>query len=159
MIDLMKTMKQWNNETISRPGFTLLEILLVVAIIGILAGVGVPVYQSFQVKNDVTVAQNIIAQTARRAQVLAQAVDSDTTWGVYIQVGSITLFQGADYATRDTSYDEFFDIANSITPSGINEIVFSKLDGEPNNTGNIILTSVNDNVKSLNINSKGIIEY
>ncbi|MBN2016228.1 prepilin-type N-terminal cleavage/methylation domain-containing protein [Candidatus Dojkabacteria bacterium] len=143
----------------NQKGFTILEMLLVVAAISVLAGLSIPVYQSFQVKNDVDVSANIVAQSLRRAQVLSQSVDGDSTWGVYIQSGSITIFKGTDYAGRDSSFDEVFDMSTTITPSGITEIVFSKVSGEPGSSGDIILTTSTNQVRTLNINEKGMMEY
>ena len=140
-------------------GFTLLEVLLVVAFIGVLFGIGAPVYQSFQNRNDLDIAANTIAQTLRRAQVLSQAVDGDTTWGAYVASGSITLYKGGSYASRDTSYDEVFDMPTSITSSGISEVTFNKLAGVPQTTGTITLTSANNDVRTITINEKGTINY
>lgn len=140
-------------------GFTLLEVLLSIAIIGILAGISMPIYQSFQVKNDLDVAVNTIVQTLRRAQLLSQAVDGDSSWGVYMQNGSITLFQGADYSSHDSNFDEVFDVPTSITFSGIQEIVFTKFSGEPQTTGIITLNSSTNETRTITINEKGMVSY
>src|SRR3989338_10957347 len=89
-------------------GFTLIEVLLSITAIAIIAGISIPVYQSFKNRNDLDIAATVFAQTARRAQVLAQAADGDTSWGARAQSGSITLFKGGSYATRDASYDETY---------------------------------------------------
>ncbi len=146
-------------KTKHQKGFTLLEILLSVALIALLSGLSVPVYQSFQVKNDLDIASNTIAQSARRAQVLAQAVDGDTTWGVHIQSGSITIFKGGSYAGRDTNYDEDFEMPTSITPSGLQEVIFSKLYGEPQATGTVTLTTSTNETANLILNEKGMVNY
>lgn len=143
----------------SRAGFTLIEMLLSVAIIGIIAGISVPVYQSFQVRNNLDIATVSTAQSLRRAQVLAQAVDDDTTWGVKVQLGNFTVFKGTSYAVRDTAFDELFDVPNNITPSGINEVVFDKFTGLPQTTGTITLTSNANETRTITINSKGMVAY
>ena len=138
-------------------GFTLLEVLLVIASITLIAGIGMPVYQSFQVKNDLDVATNTIAQSLHRAQLLAEANDGDTNWGVGIVGGSIVVFKGASYAGRDSAYDEIFSVPTSITPSGLSEIVFAKFTGLPQSTGTTTLTSTTNEVRTLNINSRGTV--
>jgi prepilin-type N-terminal cleavage/methylation domain-containing protein len=140
-------------------GFTLLEVLLSVAAIAIIAGISVPLYQSFQNRNDLDIAAVSTAQTLHRAQALAQAVDGDTSWGVNIQSGSITLFKGTSYAARDTAYDEVFDVPTSIAPSGISEIIFAKFTGLPQITGTITFTSNNNETRNITINAKGMVGY
>ena len=140
-------------------GFTLLEVLLSLAAIAVISGIAVPVYQSFQMRNDLDIATVEIAQSLRRAQTLAQAVDGDISWGIKIQSGSITLFKGANYAARDTAFDELFDLPANITPSGISEIVFTKFTGLPQTTGTATLTSNNNETRTITINSKGMVNY
>ena len=140
-------------------GFTLIEILLVVAIVGILFAAAIPMYRSFQVRNDLDITTSQTIQSLHRAQILAQAMDGDSTWGVKIQSGSVVLFQGSDYATRNTTHDEIFNIPVNITLSGISEIVFSKSDGAPSPTGIITLTTDTNNIRTITINGKGMLEY
>lgn len=140
-------------------GFTLLEVLLSIALVAVLAGMSIPIYQSFQNKNDLDIAAAAAVQSLRRAQVLARAVDGDTSWGVRLQSGSVVLFKGTSWAGRDSNYDEVFEISSSLALSGLSEIVFSKFSGTPQVTGNITLTSVNNDARTITINSKGTIGY
>ncbi|MCX6714011.1 MAG: hypothetical protein NTV48_02810, partial [Candidatus Vogelbacteria bacterium] len=89
-------------------GFSLIEVLLVVSSIAILAGISIPIYQSFQTRNDLDIAVTTIAQSMRRAQVLAQASAGDISYGVRVQTGSITIFKGINYSGRDINFDELF---------------------------------------------------
>ena len=140
-------------------GFTLIELLLSIAVIILIAGMSAPVYQSFQVRNDLDIATVATAQSLRRAQILSQAVDGDTSWGVKVQTGSSVLFKGANYATRDTVYDEIFDVPESIAPSDVSEIVFTKFTGLPQTTGTIIYTSNANETRTITINVEGTISY
>lgn len=139
-------------------GFTLLELLLSVAIISLLAGLSLPVYRTLLSKNDLDIAAVTIAQSARRAQVLSQAVDGDTSWGVKVQTGSIVIFKGASYAARDINFDETFDVPTSIGVSGTGEYVFAKMTGLPQSTGTVTLTSESD-TRTVSINAKGMVSY
>lgn len=147
-------MKQKNKK-----GFTLVEILLVVGLIALISGISIPVYQSFQVKNDLDVAINNTAQTLRRAQIFSQAVNGDSVWGVKVQSGSMVFFKGTSYATRDANYDEIFDMPTNISISGLSEIIFSKLTGFPTATGTLTLTTINNDSGQITINEKGTIAY
>ncbi|MBI5356233.1 type II secretion system protein [Candidatus Collierbacteria bacterium] len=139
-------------------GFTLLELLLSVAIISLLAGLSLPVYRTLLSKNDLDIAAVTIAQSVRRAQVLSQAVDGDINWGVKIQSGSIVVFKGASYAARDINFDETFDVPTTIGVSGATEIVFAKFTGLPQTTGTVSLSS-ETNSRSVTINEKGMVSY
>jgi len=143
----------------SNKGFTLLEMLLAVALLSIITGIGVPVYQSFQARNDLDVAEAAVVQTLHRAQTLAQASDGDTSWGMYATTSSIILFKGASYASRDSGFDEVFNTVGSITPSGVSEIVFTKFSGLPEATGTITLTSNIGEVRNIIVNSQGMVSY
>jgi len=142
-----------------RHGFSLLEILLSVALISMIAGLSVPIYNSFQTRNNLDIATETFVQTARRAISLAQASEGDSTWGVYAETGSIVLFKGSSFASRSNGFDESFYVTDVITPSGDTEFVFSKLTGFPNISGSIIFTSINNDTKTVTINSKGTISY
>lgn len=133
--------------------------MLVVATIAVLAAISVPVYSTLQIKNDLDVVTNTTLQTLRRAQTLSQAVDGDSIWGVKLQSNDITLFKGASYALRDTDFDEVYTLSGNITPSEVSEVVFSKLLGNPNTTGTLTLTSSNNDVQNITLNSKGFLDY
>lgn len=140
-------------------GFTFLEILLSIAILSLLATISLPIYQSLQTRNDLDIATVGIVQTLRRAQILAQSVDGDMSWGVQMQAGDFTLFKGDSYATRDQNFDEIFEMPQHIISTGISEIVFSKFTGLPFSTGAIILTSNNNETRNIILNTKGVISY
>jgi len=139
-------------------GFTLIEVVLSIAIIVVIFGIAAPVYQDYQIRNGVDISVNTIAENLRRAQILSMAVDGDSNWGVNILNNEITLFRGVNFATRDVIFDEVSEILPVISHSGLNEIVFSKLNGLPNTTG-VINLSTSSNVRTISINEKGILTY
>lgn len=137
-------------------GFTLLELLLSMALISILVGMTMTVYYATQVKNGLDIAASTLTQGLRRAQALAQNGDSDSSWGVYINAGSITLFKGSTYATRDTTMDETATYASNITASGTKEIDFTKFTGDPTSTATFTLSTSAD-TKTITVNAKGMV--
>jgi prepilin-type N-terminal cleavage/methylation domain-containing protein len=140
-------------------GFTLIEILLSIACLAIIASISIPVYQSFQNRNDLNIAANTVAQSLRRAQILAQAAEGDTSAGVKIETTGITIFRGPSFLLRDSDLDEFITMSASITTQGLDEIVFSKFAGLPGTTGSIILNSNINETKTITINEKGMVSY
>jgi len=139
-------------------GFTLIEVLLSVAIIGLLVGLSLPVYLSFQNRNDVDIATQTIAETLRRGCAYSRAVQADSQWGVAILPTAITLFKGSSYASRDTTADETVTLPAVATVSGLTEVVFGKLSGTPTATGTITLTSP-ATTRSISLNAKGMVDY
>ena len=140
-------------------GFTLPEMLLSVALLTIIGGMIIPSYHTFLVRNDLDIAAITLAHNLRQAQSLSQSADGDMTWGVHVGVGSILVYKGVSYISRDTSFDENTQIPKSIVPTGINEINFSKVTGLPNATGTFTLTSQVNEERTITINEKGMVDY
>lgn len=140
-------------------GFSLIEMVLSFALIGIIVGVSIPIFQSFQFKSDLDVAIDDAAQRFRRAQALSQLGKGDATWGVHMEVGSIVVFQGTSFAARDANLDEVTALARGITPSGMTDIVFDKLTGLPQSTGVFTFTTSDGQERFLTINDQGTILY
>jgi len=140
-------------------GFTLVELLLSVVIISMLVGASLPVYESFARRNDLDLTAQNLAQTIRRAETYARAVNGDSAWGIEVQTSTITLFQGTVFASRNTAYDEAIAIPASIVPSGLAEIQFTKFSATPNTTGAITLTSTTNDARTVTINAKGVVTY
>lgn len=143
----------------TQAGFSLIEMLLALAVIGLLAGLSVPLYQSFDTRNELAITQNMAAQTLREARLRARAADGDSQWGVKIASSSVTLFRGSDYQTRDSSYDLTFSLENITGVSGRTEFVFSKLSGRPESAGTVTLSAADDSQRSVSVNAVGTISF
>lgn len=143
----------------SDSGFTLIEVLIVTTVMIILTAVALPVSYSLLEKNDLNLTAQKIVQTARQAQVLAQANDSDSVWGIHAQSGSVTLFKGSSYAARNVARDKIYSFSNSENISGVTDFVFSKLTGYPATSGVLIITSPDTTVKNVTINARGMVQY
>jgi prepilin-type N-terminal cleavage/methylation domain-containing protein len=144
----------------NKKGFTLVEMILALAMLFVLFAIASPFYQKYQSKNDLDLAVISVAQNLRRAQTLAQGMDANSNWGFYLQSGSMTVFRGASYATRDSGFDELINMPEVVVPSGLTEVVFTKFTGLPASVGTITLTNTSINeVKNITINSKGMVDY
>lgn len=143
-----------------RRGFTLIELLLSIAIIFMIAAFSMPVFVNYQTQNDIDVSASVVASSLRRAQTLAQGIEGDSAWGVKVQTGSIVLYKGASFATKDANFDETFEISDKITISGTSEFNFTKFTGTiPAATSITLANTEHNQSKTININTKGIVNY
>lgn len=140
-------------------GFTLLEMLMSVAILTAITTLSLPVYDSFVRRNDLDLCTQTIASMMRRAETYARANNTDNVWGVAIQSGSATLYQGTSFAGRNTAYDETYDIPDTISSSGVTDIQFAKLSAAPNTTGTLTLTSTSNATRTITINGEGMVDF
>ncbi len=145
--------------TANQRGFTLIEMLLSVIIIGMLVGLSLPLYQSFQNRNELDIAAEGVAGMLRRAQLYSRGMNGDSQWGVHVETGSATLFKGASYATRDVTYDETTAIPSSFTVAA-SDVRFSKLTAVPTATGTIAtFTTPNNEIRTVTLNGEGTVSY
>lgn len=140
-------------------GFTLLEVLLSVAIITLLMGLSLPVYETFVRRNDLDITAQSLAVVLRRAQVYAHSAQNDSAWSVEVQTSAITLFRGTNFAGRNTVYDETVSVPGTVTPGGLTEVQFAQFTAAPNTTGNITLASTTNDTRTVSVNAKGMVDY
>lgn len=140
-------------------GFTLLEVLISVAVVTVLAGISIPIYRSLEVRSDLDFAVNVIVGSLRRAQVLAQAAANDSSWGVNISQGAVTLFSGSDFLSRDSEWDEVFVISDTIAPSGLSQVTFGRFLGFPGVSGDVVLAALSGDTRTITISDRGIVNW
>ncbi len=140
-------------------GFTLIELLLSISVIAIIAVAAFPIARGFQSRNNLDIATATVAETVRRAETLARGMDGDSQWGIYAAANSIILFRGSSYASRDASFDEVSPMPSGITLSGTAELHFVKLTGFPISAGVLTITSVDNETRTVAINSRGTVSF
>jgi prepilin-type N-terminal cleavage/methylation domain-containing protein len=140
-------------------GFSLIEVLLTVVILALIVSFSMPAVRSFWVRNDLDISVTTIAQTLRRASVLAEASDGDSNWGVDVRAGKITLYKGASFASRDQNFDESSSLSASIVPDGESDVSFVKFTGLPQAPATIVLTSTTNETRTITVNSKGTVTF
>lgn len=104
-----------NVRTVARraqAGFTLIELMIVVAIIGILAAVALPAYQDYTVRAKVSEA--VINATSAKALV-SEAFQTDGLAGV---IAAADTFNGKDAKEKQTKYIESIEIGNTADDAG-----------------------------------------
>ncbi len=144
-------------------GLTIVEILIVISILGFLIAAVAPLYYSFSVSEQLNTETQELLQTLRRAQIRAISGEADLRFGVYFLSNQYILFAGNSYATRDSDFDEVYNLSPTLFLSwslgGPSEVVFNKVKGTPSVVGTVTLTSVNNKTKTLSINQVGKIDF
>ena len=143
----------------TQAGFTLLELMLSIAIISVLTGLSLPLYESFLRRNDLDLTVQSAASLVRRAEVYARGNSGDSVWGVAFQSSGITLYKGASYATRAAAFDETVAMPGSVNVSGLSEVTFAKLTAMPSASGTVTFAGTTNDARSLTINAKGMVDY
>ncbi len=141
-------------------GFSLLELLLTIAIVLGLAGAAAGFYTQFLVRNAVSNASDQLVQSLRKAQFYAlESYRSNTGgWGVYWDNGShtLSLYQGVDYAHK--TFTEDFIISPSVSLAGITEISFSRVNGVPSAGAPATITvSGLGSSRTISLNGQGVV--
>lgn len=136
-----------------RRAFTAVEALLTLGVIAITAGLSVPMYRNYQIRSDLDLAVEQTIHGLNSAQLLSRAGEDDSEWGYQVEEG--TVFRGEAYPIRDSDGDRVVPLPPSITVSGITEVMFTRVTGEPSPTGDIILEALNGQQRIVTVQSDG----
>ena len=132
-----------------RRAFALLEALVVVGVIGAVTTLTIPLYREYQIRSDLDNATQQATHGLARAKLLSQLGERDSQWGFYVPAG--ILYKGESYAGRDTQFDEIYPMPSTIAVSGILEVAYSKVEGLPSDTGNIVLRALNNDQRIIQV--------
>ncbi|PIZ96828.1 MAG: hypothetical protein COX80_00300 [Candidatus Magasanikbacteria bacterium CG_4_10_14_0_2_um_filter_33_14] len=156
----------------NKRGFTFLELIVVLAISGILMAAAVPVYGSFQVKLQLLDTSSDVVQALRTARGQSLVGLNDSAHGVYFDIDSsgidsFTIYQGDSYELREVAYDLTTTLKSSlsITNSSFtligNDIDINFAKGGlsiPNNIGALTLAHSVTGSKNVSVNEYGKVE-
>ncbi len=144
---------------VNRFGYTLIEIILFLSFFSILAAISIPSYEYFRSRNDLDLAAAAAAQTIRRAEILAINGANDSAWCVHFENQTLLIYAGMDYLNRDQSRDELIELPGSAIFQNSGDLIFSKLTGLPAVPMTLELKSSSNEIITLVINDKGMVEY
>jgi prepilin-type N-terminal cleavage/methylation domain-containing protein len=141
-----------------RDGFTLFEVLLVSALVATIAVFGWPMWSGLRDRADLYQSVQVFVHEARRAKILARTGAADGPWGVKVVPGSIVLFRGTSYDTRQEELDEFASMPAGITTTE-GETVFDGFSGIPQGILAWTFQSSSGAERTVSINVEGAFDY
>lgn len=142
-----------------KKGFTLIEILLVLAIMVILASIILPSFGKMR-ENQVlksTTSEVISVIDKARSQSLSSVGSSE--YGVHFQTDKIVLFKGITYSSSDAENEDIIltipaTISTISLTGGAVDVYFDRLSGAPSKSGTIVI-SVSSLSKTITISATG----
>ncbi len=145
---------------VAQTGFTLVEIMIVVAVMAIILSIGLPAVNNWQINSQVNETTSLLIENLRLAEQDSQAGWQNNSYGIKFLPDSYVIYQGANYATRQVGQDRMVPLGSSLkielslVPL-IDEIPFNR-QGFAQSTGTIKIVQGDIN-KSFIINNYGII--
>ncbi|MBI4993600.1 prepilin-type N-terminal cleavage/methylation domain-containing protein [Candidatus Wolfebacteria bacterium] len=148
-------------------GFTLIELILVIGILGILGGIGFGVYYNFQTNVKVEEEANKIVEILRGTQQKAISGENLNQWGIRFVNSTSSqyydVFEGGNYLTGTSTERNYLPesviFINPSTSSTI-DTIFNIRSGNAATSSNIIITitsSVSSSTKNITITPRGLI--
>jgi len=141
-----------------KSGFTIIELLLSIAIISIIFGLSIPFYHTFYVSTALNTTVSDVRQSIFRAQARARNCEQDNMWSLRIQNNNMYIYLGGDFTNRDNKYDEITKISGSISIDDTPDIHFAKFSGIPDQSTEITIRSSNQKSKTISVNYQGGID-
>lgn len=132
-------------------GYTLVELILVIAIMGILFAAASPFLSRFILQNNIEIAESNVIGSVRKAQEYSMDGRDDSVWGMCLSDGDVRIFTGT---CASPTFSEDLSISDSVTVAGLNEIIFSKLRGEPSSSLSITISTAIDST-TIDLNAAG----
>lgn len=139
-------------------GFSLVEILLTMALISIVLVVSIPAYRKLQSENDLSIAVSTLSQALRTVELKAQGIDEGSGWSVHIATSTIVVFSGSSFSARDQTQDEVFSFSGSVVITTLADVFFAPLYGTPLAPATWQFEA-NGQTRSVSVNSLGILTY
>lgn len=144
------------DQTLQR-GFTLIEVMLTMALFSVVALFASPFYGNFIFSEEVPVVSDELRGSLVKAQLSSMTGKNGAPFGVAVHDGSIILFQGGSFLSREQDQDEAFVIHPRVSVSGISEVVFAPITGRPDSQPTITVSG-NGKTEIWTMNREGVLE-
>lgn len=137
-------------------GVTLIEIIVVIAIAGILLGAGIPLTWDFYLQSELRAERANAIAYLRAARTRALSNKGESTHGVAVAGSNFVIFEGASYAGRNVSRDQLFPRSPGITVTGTTEIVFAQLSGRSASSTMLLASPAGG--AAVRVNTEGLVQ-
>lgn len=141
-------------ENTRRSGFTMIELIIVITIFVITAGITLPFVGNFQQIETIEMLRQDLVQTLRMAQNRAMTRQNDIKWGVRFEPDSYTLFAGPSFEERIEGMDYKHILKGGFVLSGTETIIFYA-DGTPNSPRTLTLSHTETGNVQIDVNAVG----
>jgi len=139
-------------------GFTFIEVMIVIGVVALMAGLSIPIYQSFLVSSVLEDTTREVVQTLRSAQSKAMASEQLSDFGVHLEANKFVLFRGNIYNPADPENEEvILPTILTMIPSFGSEVVYTSISGETLDIGSISINTSQGNTRTITINSLGVV--
>ncbi len=143
-----------------RSGFSYVQLLLVIALLVILAGISAPYYLTWQARQQLRTTSSMLWSDLHYAQSRAMQREYDAAWGVHINNTdhTYTVFHGDTYNSGD-AYNEIVHYSSNVTITPATDVVFLGLTGAVATpiTYTITSNSLPSEIETIDINVEGLI--
>ena len=149
---------------VSSTGFTLIEILISVAIVGVIAAVAVSASRSFLEGKTAESAVYETLSALSRARSLTLASKGASQYGVHFETDSVSVFKGTSFASGNPENDVIFlykgaKIDNISLSGGGQNVIFERLSGKSAQTGTVTVSGLGgENPRVISIYETGLAE-
>lgn len=148
-----------------KSGFTLVELLIVLSITTLLASIAFVASARILNYNSIEGQAQSIRSHIERARIYTLASKNNSSFGVVFSSSTARVFQGTTFVSASSSdqvmnLDTGNNIINITLSNGSNTLYFNKISGEPNATGTITVTSVNNSLdrRTVVIYTTGVVD-
>lgn len=143
-------------------GFTLMEVLLVIAILAVLTAISAPMYRSFIKTSELNSVSKTIISFLKEARSKSMSGNLGLKWGVHFVNSSADYYESFSTPTdyNDSSKNV---VATTSLPLGVNftepvstsNIIFGKINGTTTATTTITFTSADNESKTVTVTPIG----
>ncbi|MEK7227872.1 MAG: prepilin-type N-terminal cleavage/methylation domain-containing protein [Patescibacteria group bacterium] len=145
-----------------KKGLTLIELIMVVAVIAIIVAITVPALISFRKNQAIQNTTNAITSLLEEARTKTLASYNNTFYSVHFETDKATLFTGSTYSSSDTTnkvvlYDTPVVLQSTSLSGGGVDVIFDRLKGTTSKYGTIMVQIPSGTSKTITISSGGVI--